>query len=115
MIPPPDSFAALPTLALLGHLGPIAAVIAAVLLALRPDAGERLGLTDREFEVLQHVEVGRSNREIGVELGIEEDTVAKHLYNAYRKLGVSSRTQALYRLAQLTGDSAGDAYRVRGT
>jgi DNA-binding CsgD family transcriptional regulator len=72
--------------------------------ALRPEARELLGLTTREFEVLQLVALGRSNRQIGDELGIKEDTVAKHLYHVYRKLRVSSRTQALHRAAELTGE-----------
>src|SRR3954471_10389183 len=80
-------------------------VLGATLLRLRPESREQLGLTEREFEVLEHVEIGLSNRQIAVELGVEEDTVAKPLHNASRKLGVSSRTQALHRLAELDGRS----------
>lgn len=80
-------------------------VLGASLLRLRPESRKQVGLTEREFEVLEHVEIGLSNRQIAAELGIEEDTVAKHLHNAYRKLGVSSRTQALHRLAELDSGS----------
>jgi len=55
------------------------------------DAGP---LSPREREVLALVAAGRTNREIGAELFISEHTVARHLGNIYRKLGVSSRTAA---------------------
>jgi DNA-binding CsgD family transcriptional regulator len=38
---------------------------------------------------------GKGNAEIATALYISESTVRKHLQNAYRKLGVSSRTAAL--------------------
>jgi DNA-binding NarL/FixJ family response regulator len=52
------------------------------------------GLTDRELEVLRLVAGGRSNRDIASELVISEHTVARHVQNIFRKLGVSSRTAA---------------------
>lgn len=51
-------------------------------------------LTPRELEVLGQVATGRTNRAIGEELFISEKTVARHLSNIFRKLGVSSRTEA---------------------
>jgi len=54
---------------------------------------ERFSVTPREREVIALVITGRSNREITEELFISPDTVKKHLYNAYRKLGVSNRVQ----------------------
>ena len=56
--------------------------------------GERYGLTSREREVLRLVAAGKSNREIAKELVVSEHTVARHLQNMFRKLGVSSRTAA---------------------
>lgn len=53
------------------------------------------GLTRREAEVLRSLAQGNSNREIGEALGIEEVTIKLHLRRVYRKLGVSSRTQAV--------------------
>lgn len=52
------------------------------------------GLTARELEVLQQLAQGKTNAEIGLELGISEKTVEKHLDFIYRKLGVSSRVEA---------------------
>jgi DNA-binding NarL/FixJ family response regulator len=62
------------------------------------DAGDRLqdraGLSDREISILQAVARGLSNQAIGREFWITEQTVKFHLTNIYRKLGVSSRTEA---------------------
>jgi DNA-binding NarL/FixJ family response regulator len=44
--------------------------------------------------VLSALGRGLSNREIGKELWITEQTVKFHLRNLYRKLGVSNRTEA---------------------
>jgi DNA-binding NarL/FixJ family response regulator len=51
-------------------------------------------LSDREAAVLEAVARGLSNREIGRQLWISEQTVKFHLRNVYRKLGISSRTEA---------------------
>ena len=53
-----------------------------------------LGLTERELTILQAVARGLSNGAISSELWITEQTVKFHLTNVYRKLGVSSRTEA---------------------
>jgi DNA-binding NarL/FixJ family response regulator len=54
------------------------------------------GLTDRELEILRALGEGRSNKEIGKLLWLAEQTVKFHLTNIYRKLNVSSRTEALH-------------------
>jgi two-component system, NarL family, response regulator LiaR len=52
-------------------------------------------LTDRETEVLQHLALGKSNKEIASALVIAEKTVRTHVSSVLGKLGVSSRTQAV--------------------
>lgn len=52
-------------------------------------------LTTRENEILQLVGKGCSNQEIALELHISVNTVKRHLNNAFMKLGVSTRTQAI--------------------
>jgi ATP/maltotriose-dependent transcriptional regulator MalT len=52
------------------------------------------GLTGRELEVLRLIAGGKSNREIAAALVISEHTVARHVQNIFRKLGVTSRTAA---------------------
>lgn len=52
-------------------------------------------LTRRETQILQCVANGMSNREIAEELSISRGTVETHVHNVYRKLSVTSRTQAL--------------------
>ena len=52
-------------------------------------------LTDRERVVLQALSEGLTNREIGRELWISEETVKFHLKNLFRKLGAASRADAV--------------------
>ncbi len=52
-------------------------------------------LTRREREVLSHLSLGLSNKEIARRLTIEEVTVRLHLRGIFRKLGVHNRTQAV--------------------
>jgi two-component system, NarL family, response regulator LiaR len=66
-----------------------------------PTAGT-IPLSDREAVVLEAVARGLSNREIGRQLWISEQTVKFHLRNIYRELGISSRTEAA-RYAYRTG------------
>ncbi|MGP0023009.1 MAG: helix-turn-helix domain-containing protein [Streptosporangiaceae bacterium] len=54
----------------------------------------RLGLTEREAEVLDLLAEGRTNRQIGDVLFISEKTVSVHVTNLLRKLGVDSRREA---------------------
>src|ERR1700736_2365657 len=51
----------------------------------------RVTFTDREKEVLEMLVAGRSNKEIGASLGIEERTVKAHVAKLMRKVGVQNR------------------------
>jgi DNA-binding NarL/FixJ family response regulator len=64
---------------------------------LREDAArlqERLGLTERESEVLLWISYGKSNADISEVLIISPRTVQKHLERIYEKLGVETRAAA---------------------
>ena len=58
--------------------------------------------TDRERAVLELVAEGRTNVAIAHALGISPRTVAKHLEQVYRKLGVANRAGAVHRAGGLT-------------
>jgi DNA-binding NarL/FixJ family response regulator len=59
-------------------------------------AARATGLTERELEILRALGEGRSNKEIAKALWLAEQTVKFHLTNIYRKLNVSSRTEAVH-------------------
>jgi DNA-binding NarL/FixJ family response regulator len=59
-----------------------------------PIGGDGAQLTAREGQVLRHVALGLSNREVGLSLGISVETVKEHVQNILRKIGAVDRTQA---------------------
>jgi DNA-binding NarL/FixJ family response regulator len=63
--------------------------------------GERLGLTDREIQVLRLVADGRTNREIGEALYMSPKTASVHVTALLRKLEVPGRRDAARRARQL--------------
>ena len=58
-------------------------------------AGKNGDLTDRELDALHALADGLSNKEIARQLWLTEQTVKFHLSSVYRKLGISSRTEAV--------------------
>ncbi len=67
------------------------------------------GLSPREAEVLANMAEGRSNKTIGIDLGISPRTVEIHRANMLTKLGANSSTEALrmyYEDALLYGEAA---------
>lgn len=56
-------------------------------------------LTPRQRQVLAELQTGATVRQAALSLGITEKTLENHLQAIYRRLGVSSRTAALHRLA----------------
>jgi DNA-binding CsgD family transcriptional regulator len=81
-------------------LGSSAARGAATLLVTATSASIRL--TERERQVLELIGHGMSNRQIGEQLFISTKTASVHVSAILRKLGASSRTEAVY-LAQQAG------------
>jgi len=78
-----------------GETGWVSRKVAAKLSQILQD--EQVGstnLTPREMEVLHLVVDGKTNAEIGLNLGISEKTVEKHLEAIFRKMGVVSRVEA---------------------
>lgn len=56
---------------------------------------KKLGLTQREHEVLVKMAEGLSNQEIGAQLFLSESTIKTHVSNIFIKLDVKRRTQAV--------------------
>lgn len=52
-------------------------------------------LTDREREILEHIAIGRTNKEVGRALGITEGTVKVHMKHLLRKLKLRGRVEAV--------------------
>lgn len=57
-------------------------------LSFMPDA-----LTAREADVLQQLQLGRSNGEIAIALSVSVETVRTHVRSVFRKLGVKGRRE----------------------
>ena len=60
-------------------------------------------LSEREYEVMEKVAKGKSNKEIAEEISRDEVTVKKHLQHAFPKLGVRNRTEATVKFLMLSG------------
>ena len=63
--------------------------------------GATASLTPREVEVLRFAAEGKSNKEIAQQLGIWLQTIKSHLHNAYEKLGVKTRREAVARAVRI--------------
>lgn len=71
-----------------------------------PPASRSL-LTRRETEVSSWIAQGKTNREIGIILGISTRTVEKHLENVLRKLQIENRTTAALQLLGQVNEPVG--------
>lgn len=69
--------------------------VARVLLVRRHVEPSAVQLTGREWQVLDMLGDGRSNKAIAQGLGITVRTVKAHLTRVYQELGVTDRTQAI--------------------
>ena len=60
-----------------------------------------LGVTDREFAVLELLAAGQANKEIARHLDVSPNTVKSHILHLFEKLGVQRRTQAISKAREL--------------
>jgi DNA-binding NarL/FixJ family response regulator len=58
-------------------------------------------LTDRQHDVLQHVALGRSNKEIARDMAISPSTVKGHVAQIIAVLGAANRTEASAKAREL--------------
>jgi NarL family two-component system response regulator YdfI len=65
-----------------------------------PERAEKVSLTHRELEILKGIVAGHTDRKIGEFLHVSEHTVRSHIKNLYRKLRVSSKSQAVAKALQ---------------
>lgn len=78
-----------------GEKGWVSRRVAAIMSAwTQTDDISSKNLTPRELDVLKWVVKGKTNQEIGMELGISQKTVEKHLESVFSKLKVTSRVEA---------------------
>jgi DNA-binding CsgD family transcriptional regulator len=66
-----------------------------------PQQLTRLGLSKREYEILQLITEGLSNQQIADKLYISENTIKKHISNLFLKLDVERRTEAVKKAKEL--------------
>lgn len=59
-------------------------------------------LTDREAQVLRLLIAGKTNKQIAIDLDLQEITVKIHLRNSYKKIGAGNRADAV-RIAYESG------------
>jgi len=62
---------------------------------------KNLGISNREYEVLDEIANGLSNKEIGEKLHVSESTIKTHVSNLLLKLDAKRRTQALQKAKKL--------------
>jgi DNA-binding NarL/FixJ family response regulator len=62
---------------------------------------ERLGVSEREAQVLSLLDAGLATADIGARLGISATTVRRHASGAMRKLGAANRGEAIAILRQV--------------
>ena len=65
-----------------------------------PERAEKVSLTHRELEILKGIVAGHTDRKIGEFLHVSEHTVRSHIKSLYRKLRVSSKSQAVAKALQ---------------
>jgi NarL family two-component system response regulator LiaR len=67
---------------------------------LAPRQAYNLQLTEREVEVLHHIAMGKSNKDIAEALQVSVHTIKSHVRSLIQKLAVDDRTQAAVKALQ---------------
>lgn len=62
---------------------------------------EQYGLSEREREVLELMNCGKSNGQIAGELNISENTVKRHTSNIFKKTNTGSRHEIMYKVTSV--------------
>ncbi len=63
---------------------------------------KKYGLTDREADVLELINMGQGNLQIAAELGISENTVKRHVNNIFKKTETQSRHEIIFKISNVT-------------
>ena len=72
---------------------------------------ESLGITPRQADVLALLLQGKPNKLIAREMNLSVETVKDHVAAVLRALGVSSRTQAVLAVAQMSQPEGFSAWK----
>ena len=55
----------------------------------------KFNITARENEIILLLMKGQGNKQIAYDLGVQPDTIKKHIYNVFQKAGVNSRVELI--------------------
>ena len=80
--------------------------------AVEPASLEAIGLSRRQADVLAYLLQGMPNKIIAREMHLSIDTIKDHVAAVLRVLGVSSRTQAVLAVSQMTQRAGGASGQV---
>src|SRR6185436_13103094 len=75
------------------------------------DSGDGGVLSERELAILRLIKLGTTNKVIARQMNISIPTVKWHLQNIYRKLGVRTRTGAVFQAGDSLDAAASDTER----
>lgn len=62
---------------------------------------KKYGLSDRESDVLELINLGQGNQQIASELGISENTVKRHVNNIFKKTESQSRHEIIFKISNV--------------
>lgn len=62
---------------------------------------ERFGITRREYQIVNALRLGKTNRQIAAEYGLAEGTVARHVHRLLARMSVANRTELVHLVDEL--------------